>query len=460
MKNIMYRISLIFLLFGGITACEFLEIEPVSEITSANFFQTEGDAEAALIACYDALQSFTYARDIIIVSGVVSDEAFAARGGNYTRHEGFVHHGNHGNIRQFWQESYETIQRTLDVTEQVPTITDPALTQADKDRIAGEALFIRALSYFNLTRWFGRIPIVPRTTKSPEQELQLSRSEVSEVLALVISELQQAETLLPEENGDRSRAERGAAQALLARVYLWRNNPGDYDLALAECDKVLNNDRYRLIDGTDYASMFAVGEQNAAESIFEISYRPDRTQEGHALDSETIPAQGTRYRVRPDTVSTLRFTENDIRRTVCVDSFENNYYIKKYESGPPELNTNRNLQDANIIVLRLADIILMKAECLNELGRTGEAIPLINQIRERAGLAPTTAASADAVRQAILDERFLELYFEGQRWFDLVRTGLVDDVIENLPDMDRVLWPVPTREIDINPNLLPQNSGF
>ena len=461
MHKFLNTLPIVFLLLMGISACDFLEVEPVSEITSANFFQTAGDAEAALVACYDALQNFTYARDVIIVSGVVSDEAFAASGGNYTRHQAFVHNSNHGNIQQFWQNSYETIHRTLDVTEQVPTITDPALDAETEDRIIGEALFVRALSYFNLTRWFGSIPIVPRTTKSPEQDLLLPRSEVAEVLALIISELEEATALLPEENGDRSRAEGGAAQALLARVYLWRNDPGDYELALGACKAVLaNEERDTLVDASNYAAMFAVGEQNATESIFELSYRPDREQEGHALDEETIPAVGTRYRVRPDTVSTLRFEEDDIRTAVNLGTFNDNEYIKKYETGSPELTENRNVQDANIIVLRLADVILMQAECLNELGRTQEAIPLLNQIRDRAGLAPTTATTVEEVRQAIFDERYLELYFEGHRWFDLVRTGRVEEVIEELPGLDLALWPVPIREIDINPNLLPQNPGF
>ncbi|MCG8314220.1 MAG: RagB/SusD family nutrient uptake outer membrane protein, partial [Pseudomonadales bacterium] len=206
MKNL---IAVYITLAISIAACDILEVEPESEISSENFFLTSKDAEAALMAGYDGLQSFVYPRDVVIVSGILSDETEAISGGNFTRHQAFNPNLDQGNIRNFWQQSYSAIHRCLDVLENVPNIDDPAL---DQDRVLGEAHFIKGLLYFNLTRYYGKIPIVERTTKSPEQDLLLSRMEVSEVYQEVIRDLEEAERLLPVTNTNRARATKGAAR--------------------------------------------------------------------------------------------------------------------------------------------------------------------------------------------------------------------------------------------------------
>jgi hypothetical protein len=141
--------------------------------------------------------------------------------------------------------------------------------------------------------------------------------------------------------------------------------------------------------------------------------------------------------------------------------FHNNaYYVKKYERNSVT-EVARLTQANNVVMLRLADVVLMRAECLNELGRTQEAIPFLNQIRTRAGLDPTTAVTQEEVRQAIEDERFVELCFEGHRWWDSIRTNRATVLsAPRLTNPDRVLWPVPGRDIDLNPNLLPQNPSY
>lgn len=453
MKNL---ITIYIMLALSVVSCDILEVEPESQISSENFFLTAKDAEAALIAGYDGLQDFSYARDVVIVSGILSDETEATTGGNFTRHQAFNPNLDQGNIRQLWQQSYRTIQRCLDVLDNVPNINDPAL---DQDRILGEAHFIIGLSYFNLTRYFGQVPIVESTTKSPDQDFLLSRSEVSEVYAVVIRELEEAERLLPATNGNRARATKGAARALLARVYIHRQQPGDFEAALAKCEEVMADDQYQLVSAENYGSIFDVGQQNSPETIFEISYRPDLTQEdgSNQFLRELLPP--IRYRVRPEErmIEALTADPDDIRQHIAIDTFETNIYVRKVYLGDLEQPIT---QGPNLIVVRLADVILMRAESLNELGRTTEAITFLNQIRARAGVGPTTATTQGQVRLAIENERYLELCFEGHRWFDLVRNGRAQDFVPNLTDPDRILWPVPVREIDLNPNLLPQNPGY
>lgn len=453
MKDLRYIYLMVVVL---VVSCDILEVEPESQISSENFFLTARDAEAALIASYDALQAFTYARDVVIVSGILSDETRATTGGNFTRHQGFNPNLDQGNIRQLWQQSYNTIHRSLDVLENVPNIDDPSLQM---DRVLGEAHFIIGLTYFNLTRYFGKVPIVETTTKSPDQDFLLSRSEVSEVYEVVIRELEEAERLLPAENGNKARATRGAARAILARVYLHRQQAGDYEAALAKCEEVMADDQYQLVTAENYGSIFDVGQQNSIETIFEISYRPELSQEdgSNQFLRELLPT--IRYRVQPEDrmLEAITADPDDIRQHIAVDTFENNIYVKKVYLGDI---TEPITQGPNLIVVRLADVILMQAEALNELGRTTEAVPFLNQIRERAGIAPTNAATQSDVRLAIESERYVELCFEGHRWFDLVRNGRAQDFVPNLTDPDRILWPVPVRELDLNPNLLPQNPSY
>jgi starch-binding outer membrane protein, SusD/RagB family len=374
-----------------LASCNFLDVSPVSEITSNNFFKTAGDAEAGLVACYDALQSFTYSRDFMLIPDLLSDETRATAGGNFTNHQSFTANPAQGNINQAWQSQYVTIQRCLDVMTNVPNIADAAL---NKDRVMGEAHFLRALSYFNLVRTFGKVPIITAATKDPAADLLVKRSEIKDVYALVEKDLLEAEKLLPAAVSNKSRASKGAARAMLARVYLMRNEQGDVAKALAECEEVMADAQYRLVPGANYADIFVTGKQNTAEAIFEISSRPNVSQEGNSnFDGEMVPATGNAFRVRPEPKIINAFVANDLRRNVALGTHNNVVYVKKHEAGPPSVTTNRRLQDPNIVVIRLADVILMRAECLNELNRTAEAIPLLNQIRTRAGLTATTATT-------------------------------------------------------------------
>jgi hypothetical protein len=248
---------------------------------------------------------------------------------------------------------------------------------------------------------------------------------------------------------------------MLAKVYLYRNAPGDYALALAETEEVMADNQYKLVPGANYADLFTVGKQNTSETIFEISYRPNSAVESQSLDRETVPYPNNNPRILPEQkiINAFRANPTDLRLPISLGVHNNITYTRKYEPAPPTTNV-RGVQTSNVIILRLADVILMRAEALNELGRTGDAVPFLNQIRERAGLTPTTATMQEEVRLAIENERYLELAFEGQRWFDLVRTGRATQLVPQLTNPERILWPVPAREIDLNPNLLPQNPSY
>ena len=461
MKSIKYSI----LLWSAVSvaSCDVLDQEPISEIASVNFFQTASDAEAAIIGCYDGFQGNGFVSMLYVLQPIVaSDETYPSRGGNYTRINTFEVNANQGDINALWEVVYSGVHRCNDVLENVPNITDPAL-EDDRDRIMGEAYFLRAYHFWHLTRWWGKIPLPLQVTTSAEG-LDLPREERSVVYEQIISDLEEAERLLPDNTDNRAMASKAAARALMARVFLFRNQEGDYANALEETTAVLEDNVYALLSGQNYGDLFEVGKQNTVETIFEISVRPNVELENQGLDGELVPAEGNNFRVLPEQKILDAFAANpeDLRIPATLDTVPDTttLFVNKWTVGPVEQVDNRRLQDPNIVLLRLADVILMHAESLNELGQTEEAIPFLNQIRARAGLEPTPAVSQEEVREAIRNERLLELAFEGIRWFDLVRWGIAVQEVEELDDPDRILWPVPVREIDLNPNLLPQNPSY
>ncbi|MGB6151931.1 MAG: RagB/SusD family nutrient uptake outer membrane protein, partial [Pricia sp.] len=258
----------------ALVSCDVIDQEPVSNISSINFFQTASDAEAAVIGVYDGFQGNGFVSMLYVLQPMVaSDLTFPSRGGNYTRINTFaVTPTSNGDIRALWEAVYQGVHRCNDVLENVPNIEDPAIDDR-RDRMLGEAYFIRAFHFWHMTRWFGKIPLPLETTKSVDN-LNIPREELEVVYNQIISDLQQAEALLPEDRENRALASKGAAQALMARVFLFRNGEGDYANAAAKTTEIIQSGAYDLVAGENFASLFRVGAQNTVETIFEISVRP------------------------------------------------------------------------------------------------------------------------------------------------------------------------------------------
>jgi len=454
--------------FLGLNSCDVLNQEPVSAIASANFYKTATDAEAAIIGCYDGYQYDM--SNIMISPNIVGDDGFGRSGGNNTRMQTFAVNSGQGNIGDHWRNMYAAIGRCNDAIEGIAKVTDPSI-EPKRNQLMGEAYFLRAWTYFMLVRWYGPIPVITMSTKSMADDIYPSRQPVEKVYDQIIADLLEAEKLTSINMPNKFRASKGAAKAMLARVYLHRIGVAGtttaqkqelYQKALVKCEEVMADQQFKLVDGDKYADIFTIGKQNTSESIFEISYRPNISVEGTNLDNEYVPATGNSYRVMPDNklIAAFNASVGDKRKDISFNTYNGKVYINKNTAGHPSIAVNRRLQDCNVIILRLADVVLMRAEALTELNRTNEAIPFLNQIRNRAGLLPTTATSQADVRLAIENERYLELCFEGVRWFDLVRTGRAQANIPELTDLNRILWPVPDHELSLNPNLLPQNPSY
>lgn len=315
----------------------------------------------------------------------------------------------------------------------------------------GEAKFLRALSYFKLVKVFGDVPVNLSPLPSTTDSSILLRQPVEDVYNdVIIPDLQDAIASLGTgiSNG---RASRYAAQALLGKVYIHR---GDFGNAESNLAIVVNGASTAGISlQANYGDIFGVENDLNSEIIFATQISSSIIDEYG--DSEFWSWYGgldtkSLMPLDQDLIDAFDASPGDLRRAVNID--EALMASTKYpQTGGP---------DHDWIELRLGDVILLYAEALNENGDTSGALTELNKIRTRAGLANSSASTQAAVREAIQDERRLELAFEGQRWFDLVRTGTVDQEMEATVAPNFFLFPIPISEILASDGVITQNPGY
>lgn len=466
------------------TSCEnILDQKPKSDITQANFWNSPRDAEAGLIAVYSLYMGAAYTA--FQLGEVRSDNVeMPPRWGYEMINPGLQDFNNNilapGDGMASWVSFFNVIARANEVLSHTEKIN--FANQADKNRILGEAYFLRAGAYFILAKNWGAVPLVTAPFKSQGEDMYVERTPVNQIYDQIVSDLEAAEPLLPVTRSDqRVRVTQGAAQALFCDVLLTRGytsfaKPDDFSKAIAKANAVLANPNYKLVGGSAYASIFR--SKNSSESIFEIAfnYNNNATQN---LCNFFLPRAYDRSRpyggetlMLPSHSLVESFEPGDLRASATytvLAASEEPYYdvnVKGMTYGNKYLGTVttpgvQRYSDNNIIVYRLPDVMLMKAEALVQTGSIPEAVDIVTAIRERAGLGPKTAAGKEEALNLVLSERKKELAFEGKRWYDLVRTGKVNTFrTESTFIKDRILLPVPQIEIDRNPKLLPQNPTY
>ncbi len=497
------------LLLGGTlllasTACEkdLLEQPNPNAPTTDQFWKTQDDAIKGVFASYSGLQQFAcYYRSWHFMAHR-SDESYSQSPfvelANFTR---FITPDNNFFISSFaWNDYYRTIYRTNQVITRVPGIQMDATLRS---RLIAEARFVRALSYFDLVYFFGNVPLL---TIEPVVTTRAPQATIAEGEAQIIADLQAAITDLPLASAysaaDKGRASKGSAQALLAKVYM---HQGKYSEASAVFNEIISSNQYSLVP--NYLDNFTATNENNSESVFEVQFTGAVLEVGQGQDNASAseshdrpnffgPPGPTFSDVQPrrwlldayNEFTVSNPTRIDPRRDISIihagnpDMFygrtfaqwgwnPNQQYWRKYLND--RTRTDENFTSGiNHRVIRYADVLLMQAEALTELGRQAEALPLVNLVRQRVDLAPITGTlSQAATRQLIRSERAKELSGEGTRWFDILRWGLMDTPagIAELTTRDSdftnfrlgvsKLLPIPQRDLDIDPNLK-QNPGY
>lgn len=460
-KSIIYKRNyLLWVLIGMFGSCDsFVTVDlPSSQLSGEAIFTDASTATAALVDVYGKM------RKTVLVTGATNgisnllghygDELTYYSSGTLPELD-FNQNGllaTNATIMTTWSSTYKLIYAVNAIIEGVGSST--TISAENKDKLLGEAYFIRAYLHFYLVNLFGEIPYVKSTNY--QFNTTISKSSVADVYALLTTDLQQAITLIPEAypTAERVRPNRSVAYALLARVKLYS---GDWSGALSHSDRVINTSSlYSWVvnlnqvflknsTGTLWQLMPPLAGVNTLEGqtfIFSSGPPPSR-----ALSSSFISS----------------FEAGDLRRTSWVGTVTKGgtswYYPFKYK-----LNNAAASSTEYSILFRLEEQYLIRAEAYAQLGNLEKSKLDLNKIRNRAGLPDTTASTKEVLLTAILQERRVELFTElGHRWFDLKRTGLSNTVLSLIKpgwQSTDILWPLPETELLLNSNLLPQNTGY
>lgn len=435
------------------TGCDnFLEIYPETSLSSETFFKTEADFEQAVNAAYAPLRNIVNDRAWLLAE-LRSDNTYFGRNPAFGATEqiediaDFALPESNGvtsntHVLNQYRLDYQIIARA----NQVLSAIDEVEFDADsKNNIKGQAHFLRAYAYFELVRYFSTAPLhLEPVTEREGAALPLASED--ELYAQIIHDAEQAVQLLPPKSQQElGRATSGAARTLLANVYMVRKDWSAVETLLRQ---VVDSGEYDLIDNYNNVFSTSTGNKNNIESVFEVQFqegpagmngnfmylfmpRPMTATELASLsgtsNAQPLDEEGDHVPT-PDIISA--YEEGDQRKDASVGYIELENgpweekvypYVKKFVR-PHSLHNNHGM---NWPVYRYAEVLLFLAEALNEQGKDGEAAQYLNMVRERAGLNP---AEGD-LREAIFDERRVELAFENKRWFDLVRTGRAIEVM-------------------------------
>ena len=482
----MKAIYLFVLTAGLFASCVSLEVEPVSQQVEQLFYRNESDAIAAVNAIYvslhaDAIQSL-YNGLIQISTEMATDDYAAgprARNAHVRAISALVHDASNNRMEALWQTSYDAINRANIAVDKITEIPAGDIREPIRQRLIAEAKFLRALHYFNLVRWFGGIPLVlHETTTLSSENLNVPNATEDEIYAQITQDLKDAESLpAPADYSaiDIGRATAGAAKSLLAKVYLTRQ---EWQNAADKAQEVISTGWYDLFD--DFADVFDAATKNGKEHIFSVQYEGNANYIGNGLayraSTTEVPGISGEYADMVNGGSDIytSYVPNDRRlpvtfATELISPVDGQLYqlsaphLHKYFD--PEVLSDEHQSSRNFPVIRYAEVLLIRAEALNELSATPttEAYTLVDKVRQRAGidLLATVAPSLtkDEFRDSVFQERRKEFVYEHQRWFDLSRRGpeyyirMLNAAGKTNAAPRHVRFPIPQRELDLNPNL-------
>lgn len=472
------------------TGCVSLDEDPASSQVTAKFYQNANDAKAAVTAAYAALitgedtQSM-YNRGVHLMSDIGTDDYVSgpyAKNANVQAISNVAYDASNDRFEAIWRDTYSAINYANIAIDKISALGN--ISDELRNQYVNEAKFLRALHYFNLVRWFRNVPLIlHETTSLSADKVNVKQATAEEVYAQIILDLTDAEYLpLSYSAEDAGRATSGSAKALLAKVYLTRQ---EWQKAAEKAKEVIDSRQYGLFDNFDDA--FDSSTKNGKEHIFSIQFNgyPESYMNFNASSptamSYEVPGAAGYYADAYNTASDLyaSYGEKDKRRDVSlVKEMIVPATGKVYRLSAPHINKfydpnkfgNQGASERNYTYMRYSEVLLIYAEAVNELnGPTDDAYAKIDEVRARAGIdllkdvAPHL--TKDEFREYIFEERRKEFFYEGNRWFDLTRRG-ADYFVAKLhaagkknASAKNIILPIPQRELDINPNLV-QNAEW
>jgi len=486
----------------SLSGCQgFLNQTPKSSLSKSNFYQDSTQFVEAINGVYGVLQN-TYNATSHTWGEERSDNTTfqynAADRGRYfwEQFDYFELTTSNQEVEYMWSNMYRGIAQCNEILNQASNAKK--LSSTFKNHIQGQAEFIRAFYYFNLVRLFGGVPLVTKPVNSPnEAYAKNGRATVKAVYKQIIKDATDAASKLPDSwpSDQAGRITKGAANTLLGDVYLTQKN---YSSADKYFKKVIQSGTYSLLP--DYAALYNPNNKNNSESIFEIQFSTSVTGEysnyiyqfapynsGSAITGFNGVQTYLAGRNIPTHNMVNTYEKGDKRKAASIGWYVNPKntqfgvaigdsipYVNKFAAKPKEPGK----QDVDFYVYRYAQVLLWDAEALNEMGKQGQALPLINKVRERAGLSDLSGMSQSQFRTAVYHEERVENAFEYHRWFQLLRTGRAKQVMtqhgKEVKTYEpwlktkgnggydiksyKLLYPIPQRDVRLNH--LKQNPGW
>lgn len=486
-KKIINITVVILTMFSMISCDDFLEITPEGQQNSENFFNTSQDYKDALVGVYDLLNTTALnnmlgeiAGDNTLCGGEKPTDVL-----DWQQIDDMTHTPDNGALRSIWQWMYAGISRANYIVE-----FQGKIDFTGKSQILAENLFLRSYYYFELVKFFGDVPMYTKGRISIAETQSIDKSPKADVYAQIEADLITAINDLPWQQTQKGRATKGAAYALLGKIYLFQ---AKYDLAADALNKVITSGQYQLV--SDFSTIFLNSNENNVESVFEVQY--SGAQEGASFDcfqclegNFAVGFMGPRFKSGDYTPYASGFSFN-VPVQGLVDAYDSNdtrasatiLDINAFVAANPGVEYNEGsehtgyfnlkyipyandnvIQDANINrsnnyrAIRYSDVLLMAAEA-NLMATTQKNNPqdLLDLVRDRAY--GDTNNRVPANLDNILNERRLELAGEGHRFFDQVRTGKTSSIPDFSAGKNEV-FPIPRIEIQLAGNRWEQNSNY
>lgn len=490
LNNKIAAVALGVLMSVGMTSCEdYLDKAPKGELTSENFFKDELQATQAVNAIYTHLRSFNvHVFSYIGITDIASDDAdkgsVPGDAGFLQDINDFTFDANNTAVNGIWSGYFQGVFRANQVIANVPEID---MDEELKSRLIGEARFMRAYFYFFLVRTYGDLPLIDRPL-NPDEYTQ-ARVSKAEIYEFIEEDFRFAAANLPEKSeydaSDLGRATAGAAKSFLSKVHLFQN---EYQEAYELAQEVITSGEYELYP--DYEGIFRREGEHSSESIFEVSTVALEAGGGGSQFNEVQgirgnPNNGWGFNGPSDDLMAA-YEENDPRLAATIINEGDTLPSGEIVMPDPNMGENARFSrkawlperppsgfgnsGANIRLFRYADLLLIAAEAGNEIGNSDQALEYVNMVRERARqgnediLPDLTMTDQTDLRNAIYQERRVELAMEQHRYFDLVRQGRAQEVFAELgitwtPGKHEI-YPVPQSEIDISGGSITQNPGY
>ncbi|MBL0271480.1 MAG: RagB/SusD family nutrient uptake outer membrane protein [Chitinophagaceae bacterium] len=477
----------LFLLVAVISCGKKFLNEPPRGATINDLLNNPQDGAQRIIgAVYNRLYDWeTHSFSWIGISSITSDDADKGSsagdgGGDKIELDGWLISPTNISFNEVWEGNFEGIGRACYA---IKFINEMSLSPVEKDRYIGEAKFLRAYYYWNLLRVFGGVPKIDKVlTSQADIETASIRASAAEIYAFIESDLTEAAAKLPTviPVTERGRASKAAAQALLAKVYLYQSK---WAQSKSMCDILIGSGQFSLL--SNYGLIWREAGEFSAESIWEVNAVAVNPPKGIQQYTEVQGMRGSGagdfgWGFNTPSQNLVNVYEpGDLRKAATIlvsgstlwdgfvtsNTLPNPYYnYKAYVSLTAESYFDRGQSNKNLRVCRYGEILLIKAEVENELNDTTASKIALNQLRIRAGLLPVLAISQASMRDKIYKERRVEMAFEHDRMFDLRRTGRAAAVLQALGkpyvSPKHNLFPIPQRQIDLSGNKITQNPGY